>query len=254
VADEIRSRVSHGRNLPGLGYAALETKCRVQAYCQVRVAKAHGHFALAASGVTLTTFWHPCQVGVHFCVHRRYCLLNPLCFNTLEMEPVAGFGRFSPLLQPKYACFYWVFKQKRFYPILSLLIRLVSVLVSVGVLARRAKRNQRHDSQYETRLGGALGRVLGLLGHLIFNGSPPGVFHPPELVNGGSDSKDPLRIIAQFLQRDTGEVLDGIGSWVAERFEQSPGNLDGNIMRIWSRSAPDASPGNEARALTCAPW
>jgi hypothetical protein len=47
------------------------------------------------------------------------------------MEPVAGFGRFSPLLQLKYAGFYWVFKQKRFNPILSFLIRLVSVLVSV---------------------------------------------------------------------------------------------------------------------------
>jgi hypothetical protein len=47
------------------------------------------------------------------------------------MKPVAGFGRFSPLLQPKYAGFYWALKQKRFYPIiLSLLIRLMSVLVS----------------------------------------------------------------------------------------------------------------------------
>jgi len=75
-----------------------------------------------------------------------------------------------------------------------------------------------------------LGHVLGLLGHLIVNGSPRGVFHPPELVNGGSDAKDPFRIIAQFLQRATSEVLDGIGGPVAQRFEQSSGNQDWNIM------------------------
>ena len=40
----------------------------------------------------LAGFWHPCQVGVHFGVHRRSCLFNPLCINTLEMEPVAGLG------------------------------------------------------------------------------------------------------------------------------------------------------------------
>jgi hypothetical protein len=147
-----------------------------------------------------------------------------------------------------------VIKDNSVYQPIPFFTLLVSVLVSVGVRAKEAKESQCSDSQYERRSGDTLGRVLSLLGHLKFNGSAPGVFHPPELVNGGSDSKDPLRIIAQFLQRDTGEVLDGIGSWVAERFEQSPGNLDGNIMRIWSRSAPDASPGNEARALTCAPW
>jgi hypothetical protein len=36
-------------------------------------------------------FWHPCQNSVRFGVHRRSCLFNLLCINTLKMEPVAGF-------------------------------------------------------------------------------------------------------------------------------------------------------------------
>jgi hypothetical protein len=44
-------------------------------------------FALAACGVTLTTFWHPCQAGVQNVVHRRFLSFNQLCINILEMEP-----------------------------------------------------------------------------------------------------------------------------------------------------------------------
>jgi hypothetical protein len=40
----------------------------------------------------LAGFWHPCRVRVQNGVHRRAFLFKPLCFNTLEMKPVAEFG------------------------------------------------------------------------------------------------------------------------------------------------------------------
>jgi len=89
-----------------------------------------------------------------------------------------------------------VIKDNSVYRHIPVFTLLVSVLVSVGVRAKGAKESQCSDSQYEIRSGDTLGRVLGLLGHLIFNSSPPGVFHAPELVYGGSNAKDPLRIIA----------------------------------------------------------
>jgi len=50
--------------------------------------------------------------------------------NEVEMEARVGIGQISPPLQFKYALFHWGIKQKRFYPNVSFLIRLVSVLVS----------------------------------------------------------------------------------------------------------------------------
>jgi hypothetical protein len=47
------------------------------------------------------------------------------------MEARVGIGHLSPRLHLKYALFHWEIKQKRFNPILSFSIRLVSVLVSV---------------------------------------------------------------------------------------------------------------------------
>jgi hypothetical protein len=47
-----------------------------------------------------------------------------------NLEARVGIGLIFPPYHLKYARFHWVFKQKRFYPILSFLIRLVSVLVS----------------------------------------------------------------------------------------------------------------------------
>ncbi len=68
--------------------------------------------------------------------------------------------------------------------------------VRFGVRAKRAKKNQRHNSQYEEPSGDALGRVLGLFGHLIFKRSPPGVFHSPVIVNHLSGAAQPLHIIS----------------------------------------------------------
>jgi hypothetical protein len=148
-----------------------------------------------------------------------------------KRKPVAGFGHFSPRLRLKYTRFPSVIKDNSLYRLIPFLTLLVSVLVSVGVRAKWAKKNQRHDSQYEEPSGDTLGRALSLLGHLIFNVSPPGVFHPPELVNRGSYAEDPFRIIAQFLQGDAGEVLDGIGGRIAQRFEQAFGYQDRNVVR-----------------------
>src|SRR5665213_3924217 len=69
------------------------------------------------------------------------------------MEPVAGFGHFSPRLQFKYTRFPSVIKDNSIYRPIPFFTLLVSVLVSVGVRAKRAKENQRQDSQYEERLG-----------------------------------------------------------------------------------------------------
>jgi hypothetical protein len=152
-------------------------------------------------------------------------------------------GIFHRVYELKYTRFPSVIKDNSVYRPIPFLTPLVSVLVSVGVRAKGAKENQSHDSQYEIISGDTLGRVLGLLGHLKVNGSPPGVFHSPELVNGGSDAKDPFRIIAQFLQRDAGEVLDGIGVRIAQRFEQALGNQDWNVVR---------SAAQKMRRFTCA--
>jgi hypothetical protein len=58
-------------------------------------------------------------------------ICNPLQKCNLELEARVGIGLIFPPLHLKYAWFYWQFKQKRFNPIVSFLIRLVSVLVSV---------------------------------------------------------------------------------------------------------------------------
>jgi hypothetical protein len=55
---------------------------------------------------------------------------NSLSKCNLELEARVGIGHIFPPLHLKYARFYWVFKQKLLNPILSVLIRLVSVLVS----------------------------------------------------------------------------------------------------------------------------
>ena len=136
-----------------------------------------------------------------------------------------------------------VIKDNSVYRPIPFFTLLVSVLVSVGVRAKGAKESQCSDSQYEIRSGDTLGRVLSLLGHLKVSGGSPGVFHSPELVNGGSDAKDPFRIIAQFLQRDAGEVLVGIGGRIAQRFEQTLGNQDWNVVR---------SAAQQMRRFTCA--
>ena len=82
-----------------------------------------------------------------------------------------------------------VIKDNSVYRPIPFLTRLVSVLVSVGVRAKGAKESQCSDSQYEIRSGDTLGRVLSLLGHLKFNGSAPGVFHSPELVNPKKEAR-----------------------------------------------------------------
>jgi hypothetical protein len=86
-------------------------------------------------------------------------------------------------------------------------------------------------SQYEKPSTDTLGRLLALLGLLKFDGRSSGVFHSPEIVNGGSDAKDPFRVIAQFLQRDAGEVFDSIVVWVAQGLKKSLGNKKRHIMR-----------------------
>jgi hypothetical protein len=64
-----------------------------------------------------------------------------MCNNVVvaELEARVGIGQISPPLQIKYAWFHWGIKQKRFYPNVSFLIRLVSVLVSA--LWTRPKRD-----------------------------------------------------------------------------------------------------------------